>query len=799
MDDLLRWAASHGVALHNAAIAPIPGRGMGVVATATINSGDLVLSIPHSLLITRKTDVSNELGETNHLAFTLQKELYRGRESQWLPYVTSLPKSFSTPLFFNESERALLHGTEVASWTLKREDTIVRTHRSFDGSIVRQEIPLTTGTGAGTQSPVNEIVGGAGTQSRANSIDVFKWALSVAWSRGFAVSMHAVASVSGTRRRPGLVPIGDAFNHADEASAANIVTTSDPARGVFDFVATRRIEASEEMLISYSLQGEPSNSKLLLDYGFCTPYSLHDEVSLDLSVDTQYPDFYEYPDDPDYGDPDPDGVQREARRELLRALKLDKYAPTARLSLDSADPPHELIATGRVLELHGSALLAATAQSVLGAQEMNFEASALRFLAYAIERRLEEYRGGKWMGRCNDAWAKSHQPGTREYVHHCSSMHRFAPSNEDDEHELASGEWRRTGGSACALHVRAGERRVLLHWWRRLHTLAAQAESATAGQRYVHRWRTTVWAGNMTKDDEEEELVNKEFEQEGVDHYREMRMGTEPRRAGDSAALATGEVDKPEASDPPLQVFVTDAIGWDLSSDMPLPAMPDPVSLEVRTLAHKADHKAKGRHARGVVVAHSVLTQCTNTCIHAHNSICEDGSPGSSSPRLPACAPGTDCRDCGPQQVPGSRLRLGDLAGCYSGALIGPDERAAKRPTGFEAYCFPINSSHVVDPTDANGRVDSATPHQMALVNEPTGDQMPNLTPMDYRYGLCRDRDDRPGVPYYAVRDILPGEALTVCYGPGFGRSYETVCSNRRLLGRWTELQARLLRPLISR
>jgi hypothetical protein len=49
----------------------------------------------------------------------------------------------------------------------------------------------------------------------------------------------------------------------------------------------------------------------------------------------------------------------------------------------------------------------------------------------------------------------------------------------------------------------------------------------------------------------------------------------------------------------------------------------------------------------------------------------------------------------------------------------------------------------------------------MALVNEPVGDALPNLTPMEYRYGLCRDRDGRRGVPYYAVRDVLPDCCLT--------------------------------------
>uniref|UniRef100_A0A7S2MJU8 SET domain-containing protein n=1 Tax=Haptolina brevifila TaxID=156173 RepID=A0A7S2MJU8_9EUKA len=145
----------------------------------------------------------------------------------------------------------------------------------------------------------------------------------------------------------------------------------------------------------------------------------------------------------------------------------------------------------------------------------------------------------------------------------------------------------------------------------------------------------------------------------------------------------------------------------------------------------------------------------------------------------------------------GSQLQLGDLAGCYTGTLLGLKEREAKRVTGFEAYVFPVNATHVVDPTDDRGQVPTDTEHEMAFVNEPTGEAMPNLTPMEYRFGLCRDRHGRPGVPYYAVRQVLPGEELTVCYGPGFMRTYKTVCSESALVGRWTELQERLLRPLL--
>jgi len=150
--------------------------------------------------------------------------------------------------------------------------------------------------------------------------------------------------------------------------------------------------------------------------------------------------------------------------------------------------------------------------------------------------------------------------------------------------------------------------------------------------------------------------------------------------------------------------------------------------------------------------------------------------------------------------APGSPpLRFGSLLGCYTGVVLGPSEREAKRPSGFEQYVFPLNSTHVVDPTDAFGQVASDSPFEMALVNEPAGLAMPSLSPLNYRFGLCRHRSGELGVAYYAARELVEGEEPSVCYGPTFYRAYTTVCADATLLGRWTLLQERRLRPFAFR
>ena len=104
----------------------------------------------------------------------------------------------------------------------------------------------------------------------------------------------------------------------------------------------------------------------------------------------------------------------------------------------------------------------------------------------------------------------------------------------------------------------------------------------------------------------------------------------------------------------------------------------------------------------------------------------------------------------------------------------------------------------MIDPTDDPGGVPSETTNEMALVGEPRDGMMPSSSPLNFRYGHCRDREHPLGVAFYATRALAEGDEAAVCFGPHVERAYRTACSNTELLGRWTELQERLLRPLIS-
>ena len=153
----------------------------------------------------------------------------------------------------------------------------------------------------------------------------------------------------------------------------------------------------------------------------------------------------------------------------------------------------------------------------------------------------------------------------------------------------------------------------------------------------------------------------------------------------------------------------------------------------------------------------------------------------------------------------GSHLELGDLAGCYSGAVVRGDALVAKKErgaSGVDVYSYDINETHFVDPTSESGRIDDTQPPfrvEMAAVNEPTVGP-PNVTPLDYAFGLCRDRLGALGVPYYATRRIEAGEELLVCYGAAYQRaSYTSSCADEARSDEWTRRDYARIRPLITR
>ena len=75
---------------------------------------------------------------------------------------------------------------------------------------------------------------------------------------------------------------------------------------------------------------------------------------------------------------------------------------------------------------------------------------------------------------------------------------------------------------------------------------------------------------------------------------------------------------------------------------------------------------------------------------------------------------------------------------------------------------------------------------------------LPNVSPLDYELGRCRDRHGHPGIALYAVRTINAGEEVHACFATmNASREYATSCSHHNLLRRWSGMQRTLLAPYL--
>jgi hypothetical protein len=126
----------------------------------------------------------------------------------------------------------------------------------------------------------------------------------------------------------------------------------------------------------------------------------------------------------------------------------------------------------------------------------------------------------------------------------------------------------------------------------------------------------------------------------------------------------------------------------------------------------------------------------------------------------------------------------GHMVGCYSatGPLITMEERTAKQERigkDLGEYMMTFNETYFIDPTDEEGNFDVHVASPMGFVNEPSRGMLPNVVLLDG--GMCRTPEGFEGRPFYAFRNILPGDEVTICYGMTyeFAGHYETICESQ--------------------
>lgn len=231
---LCSWAESHGSTIEPRLVADSDG-GIQLCCGHGLDDPGMLIEVPRSLWIEviATPDEDTEFA----LARKLAEEYEKGADSFWAPYVQYLP---SVPASALSLTPTALEALPFGVSTVAKE--------------LRDHVQMVYETGS---EPA-----------------YFLWALGCVWSRAFRFTVATGTEVAA------LVPLGDAFNHADNAEG---LCTMHGFDGHDFFIGTKQAVGSVAMPVSICYRPGATDVNLLVQYGFCLEENRHAEAAIELS------------------------------------------------------------------------------------------------------------------------------------------------------------------------------------------------------------------------------------------------------------------------------------------------------------------------------------------------------------------------------------------------------------------------------------------------------------------------------------------------------------------------------------
>lgn len=209
---LLKWAKRNRISFGKLRPAYFPATGRGLMTCKKISSGSLVISVPEEMLITTKTAEQSGIGKRLiklrlkpllMLCVFILYEKHRGKSSFWHPYISTLPRSFNTPAYFNDEELNALPSSLNEQCTTQ----INTVHESYE----ELKRSLESCTGILEKTFLDNL-----------TFDEFKWAWFVVNTRsvykaGKVVTSMVAMGTLQTENAYALAPVLDLLNHTDTA------------------------------------------------------------------------------------------------------------------------------------------------------------------------------------------------------------------------------------------------------------------------------------------------------------------------------------------------------------------------------------------------------------------------------------------------------------------------------------------------------------------------------------------------------------------------------------------------------
>nr|CAB3453361.1 unnamed protein product [Digitaria exilis] len=273
LEDLRRWLSSHSVGEGKALPAAVP-EGLGLVAARDLPRGEVVAEVPKKLWMDADAVAASDIGRACGgglrpwvaVALLLLREVARGADSPWAPYLAILPRQTDSTIFWSEEELLEIQGTQLLSTTMGVKEYVQSEFESVEAEIINANKDLFPAT---------------------ITFDDFLWAFGILRSRVFP-------ELRGDKLA--LIPFADLVNHS-----ANITSKGSSweikGKGLFgrEVMFSLRtpvdVKSGEQIYIQYDL--DKSNAELALDYGFIESNPSRDSYTVTLEISES---------DPFYGD-----------------------------------------------------------------------------------------------------------------------------------------------------------------------------------------------------------------------------------------------------------------------------------------------------------------------------------------------------------------------------------------------------------------------------------------------------------------------------------------------------------------
>ncbi|XP_050540715.1 actin-histidine N-methyltransferase-like isoform X2 [Daktulosphaira vitifoliae] len=273
IEKLTKWATKYGAVLNGVEVQLLNEGVYGMKAKQGLKTGDSIVIVPKSLMITEENITSSPLRKLHAqdmmlrnmpnvaLAIFILVELLRNdKKSFWYPYLSTLPESYSTPVYFDVPDLEALKGSPTFESALKLNRNIARQYAYF-----KKLFQL-------SNDPASIIL------KESFTYEYYRWAVSTLMSRQNTIP----SSDNSSETVNALIPLWDMFNHHSGNLSTDFVKTDN----VCVCYADRDYSADEQVCIFYGVR---TNADFLVHNGFVYTDNEHDALKIRLGVSKSDP------------------------------------------------------------------------------------------------------------------------------------------------------------------------------------------------------------------------------------------------------------------------------------------------------------------------------------------------------------------------------------------------------------------------------------------------------------------------------------------------------------------------------